>query len=151
MTADMTHLDPEELTARIIERLRITATATYGAREIPDDFRDFDPWTVVLRRGDTKQRMTVPFYMGRGHNGKKPTAHDVLNCLTADAATTENALKVIEDFSDWCAELGYDEDSRKAYATFQKMQSQTRKLKLFLGDYYEYALWGEDDPDEDDK
>jgi len=115
----------DERTARVIEALGITATATYGAREIPDDFRDSDPWTVVLRRGDTKQRMTVPFYMGRGHNGKEPTAHDVLNCLTADAATTENAL--------------------------QKMQSQTRRLKLFLGDYYEYALWGEDDPDEDDK
>lgn len=148
MTADMTHLDPEELTARIIERLRITATATYGAREIPDDFRDFDPWTVVLRRGDTKQRMTVPFYMGQGHNGKEPTADEVLYCLLSDAAGYEAEAG---NFSGWCSQYGYDKDSRKAYATFQKVQSQTRRLKQFLGDYYEYALWGEGDPDEDDK
>ena len=44
----------------------------------------------------------------------KPEVLDVLNCLVADAQCVEYS-----DFADFCAELGYDEDSRKAHSIYQ--------------------------------
>lgn len=92
---------------------------------------DMDHWKVQLeirspreRRG---RRMTVFFSMGYGHNGKQPDADEVLNALASDY-TEENA-----SFEDWCGELGYDTDSRKAERTFKACQKQTAMLEHFLG------------------
>jgi len=34
---------------------------------------------------------------------------------------------------DWCAEYGYDTDSRKAERTFRAVERQTKALKRMLG------------------
>lgn len=52
-----------------------------------------------------------------------PTPYDILSCLDTCYGDT---------FEDFCFNYGYDEDSRKAYETYQRVQEQERNLyKLF--------------------
>jgi len=59
----------------------------------------------------------------------EPTAADVLDCLAMDAHTTEST----SDFVEWCSELGFDPDSRKAYKTWEVTRAQSMELEAFLG------------------
>lgn len=89
----------------------------------------------ILRRG--RHQMTVPFSQGQAHE-KEPTALDVLDCLASDACGVDNA----GTFEDWCAEYGYDTDSRKAEKTYNTCVKQASKLRDLLGDEaYESLLY----------
>ena len=122
------------------------------------DSRDMDHWKVtlvrlVLREGyDTfhgykgklgphqyrKERLTTYFSKGYGHNGAKPTAEEVLDCLASDAGTVENT----PDFEDFCSEFGYDSDSRKAEKTWKAIQHSASRLRNFLGDdLFDRLVW----------
>lgn len=119
-----------------VDSLKIKATATYGNRgPVADDMENMDPWTVVLRYG--KKRLTVPFFMGVGHNGKEPDVYDVLSCLVSDAYSVENS----RSFEEWASELGYNPDSRKAEKIFKACERTRAMLKKFLGEQYEAFLW----------
>lgn len=62
-------------------------------------------------------------FWGSNHAYKtreEPTAYDVLACLE---------WYTPEDFKEFCAEYGYNEDSRKALATFKRCQAQTAALR----------------------
>lgn len=91
-----------------------------------------DHWKVTLRRG--KARMTVIFSKGLGHHGVKPTAIEVLGNMASDASSAD------ESFEDWCANYGYETDSRKAEKTFKAVKKQAVTLKRFLGDGLFQAL-----------
>lgn len=113
---------------------RIGITVTYGA-PFNDTFRDADGWTVRLTHRPVEGRrrtLTVPFYKGRGHHGEEPRASEVLSCLLSDAASVNDT----RSFTEWCADLGYDTDSRKAEATYRACERIARKLARFLGDDY---------------
>src|SRR5579863_1776538 len=69
---------------------------------------NMDHWRCTFRI--FKRRMTVPFSMGSGHHGRAPTAGDVLDALASDSS--EWATGVVT-FEDWCANFGYDTDSRE--------------------------------------
>jgi hypothetical protein len=112
---------------------KITAEAAWGAPDNPE-MPTADPYTVTLRRG--RRRMTVPFYMGAALC-KEPTAADVLNCLCLDAMSYTNT----QEYENWCANLGYSTDSRKAYRIYEQVRRQTKKLEKFLGDLYQAYLW----------
>ena len=58
-----------------------------------------------------------------------PTLDEVLDCLASDTSSIDNA----RDFADWCRELGYDEDIRKAERTYQACIEQAEKFRAFLG------------------
>lgn len=80
-------------------------------------------WKVTLRyRG---RQMTVPFYTGSMCG--EVTAADVLHCLISDASSADNT------FEDWCADFGYDSDSRKAERTYKACQRIAVKLNKLLG------------------
>lgn len=66
-------------------------------------------WNVTLRHG--RRRMSFPYYGGGA--ASDPTASDVLESLSLDAY----ALSV--SFDEWCADFGYDTDSRSALATYR--------------------------------
>lgn len=87
---------------------------------------DMDHWKVRLTR--PRRSMTILFSMGKGHNGAEPTAADVLDCLASDASSVDT-----NSFEDWCADLGYDVDSRKAERTYRECKRQAEKLSHFLG------------------
>lgn len=63
--------------------------------------------------------------------------YDVLNafyCFVSDA------ISGAMPFEEFCSELGYDTDSRKAYQTWNACQAAHRKLrKIYSGDIYELA------------
>lgn len=100
------------------------------------DADNMDHWRCVLRRKG--RRMTVHFSQGFGHNGKEPSLDAVLECLSLDAGGIENA----RDFDDWCAEYGYDTDSRTAERTYRACQRSTKRLAAFLGpDDFSKLLW----------
>lgn len=92
------------------------------------DSRDMDHWKVTLKRG--RARMTLVFSMGYGHKGASPEARDVLDCLASDASGIDNS----RGFEDWCANYGYDTDSRKAEKTYNAIRHQASRLETFLGD-----------------
>ena len=51
-----------------------------------------------------------------------PTLDDVLHCLVMDAEAASMT------FQDWCGNLGYDEDSRKALSIYHECQETYNKL-----------------------
>jgi len=120
-----------------ISALDITMTVERADRN-PNmaDSDNMDHWKCRFRTSDGR-RMTVTFSMGSGHNGKRPTAVEVLDCLASDAAGIENT----GDFDDWCADYGYDTDSRKAERIYRACQREAGKLRQFLGHLYQPALF----------
>lgn len=83
-------------------------------------------------------KLTTYFSMGYGHNGKEPKAADVLDCLASDASSVDQ-----EDFEEWCANMGWDSDSRKAERTYKACEHGAKRLKAFLGDdLYQTLLYG---------
>jgi hypothetical protein len=88
-------------------------------------------WLVTLHLPDgffcAIDSLDIPFTQGSAHT-KDPTAADVLECLASDMSSAG------QPFGDWCADLGYDEDSRKAYATWQAVESQAAAVRDWLGE-----------------
>ena len=94
----------------------------------PEAFRNADHWRCILRAG--RSRLTVYFSKGYGHNGQSANAAEVLDCLASDASSYDN----VRDFDDWCAEYGYNVDSRNAERTYKIIGQQATNLRLLLGD-----------------
>jgi hypothetical protein len=92
------------------------------------DSANMDHWRVELRKG--RKQMTLVFSQGYGHKGMPPNVYGVLDCLASDAGTVQTA----SDFEEWCSELGYDPDSRKAEKTYKAVEHQASRLQRFLGD-----------------
>lgn len=59
----------------------------------------------------------------KGAKPVPPHAADVLHSLILDSSAAE------QTFADWCADFGYDTDSRKALATYEASQQNTDKLR----------------------
>jgi hypothetical protein len=106
-------------------RIRMSAARAQSNPNMPDS-SSMDHWKCVLRR--PSHTLTVFFSMGYGHNGKEPTAEEVLDCLASDAASIDNT----RGFEDWCSDMGFDIDSRKAEQTFKACEHQAARLKTFL-------------------
>lgn len=101
---------------------------TFAARLLGETKRDSwtcDEWRVSFLRN--KAPIETAYYTGTGHRAKPakrmswdnaprpvaPTAGSVLYSLLLDASGAD------ENFFDWCANYGYDSDSRKALATYE--------------------------------
>jgi hypothetical protein len=129
--------DTRKPLADLIRDLGITADVrpdhTYAPK--PDDSwsRDAHHYKVTLSRGRT--RIVVPFHQGSAHTAP-PTVTDVIDCLISDATGFEN----VQSFEDWCAEYGYDTDSRTAERTYKAVERQTGQLRRLLGEEYE-QIW----------
>lgn len=101
-----------------------------------DDAANMDHWKCILSMG--RKRMTITFSQGYGHSGAEPETASVLNCLSSDSASFENA----SSFEDWASDFGYDANSRKAERTFKTIEHLTKRLRNFLGeDLYQQLLW----------
>lgn len=73
-------------------------------------------------------RFEAPYKMGTGLHGG-PTLADVLYSLLSDADSGEY------DFEGFCAEYGYDEDSRRAYASWQACcDTRAHMTRMFTDD-----------------
>lgn len=102
---------------------------TFSARLLGETKRDSwtcDEWRVAFQLRD-RAPLETAYYTGTGHRAKPakrmswdnaprpvaPTAGSVLYSLLMDASGAD------ENFHDWCANYGYDSDSRKAHATYE--------------------------------
>ena len=81
-----------------------------------DKPRTVDAWRVTIGKqyGNKAGQWVTTYYTGVGHRNKltkrptRPTVTDVLHSLFMDASAAD------ENFSDWCANYGYSDDSIKA-------------------------------------
>jgi hypothetical protein len=89
-----------------------------------------DHWRVRLRREG--KRMTLAFSKGSGHYGAEPNIEELLDCIASDAWLVESS----GTFEDFCAETGYDTDSRKAYRSYKQCVAQANRAKEFFGDLF---------------
>lgn len=81
--------------------------------------------------------MAVPFSGGAlafSRSGGQPTVADVLDSLRSDASSAA------QSFEDWAGDYGYDEDSRRAYATWEIVERMTAELRAFMGDAFNMLL-----------
>lgn len=123
------------------EGLTMTVTPTDHNPNMDGSSDRMDHWRCVLRTAQyPRRRMTVVFSMGSGHNGQEPELAAVLDCLASDASTLESS------FEDWCADFGYDPDSRKHERTYRTIEKQAAKLRRFLNgpmddDVYDTLLY----------
>lgn len=77
-------------------------------------------WRVTLKyRG---RSLTTDFW-----SCDEPNAAAVLSCLISDSTAAGSR------FEDWASDLGYDVDSRKAYATWEACCKSFPKVVRFLG------------------
>lgn len=105
-----------------------------------DDSQRMDHWRCNLRNADTGRRMALTFSKGMGHNSAEPTVSEVMECLCSDAHIADNS-PTCEDF---CRELGYDTDSRKAEKSYRQLVRQNASFRRFLGGAYDATVYPED-------
>lgn len=86
--------------------------------------RSASHWRCTFRKG--KKRLTSYFSQGSAI-AREPSAADVLDSLASDAGC------VTGSFEDFCSDLGYDSDSRKAERTYKICKRYATKLEQFLG------------------
>lgn len=114
--------------------IRATVKRTHSNPNAGEWAKDARHWLVTLRSG--RYSMRVAFSQGSAHT-EAPTAADVLDCLASDAAGANEV-----DFENWCAEYGYDTDSRKTNRIYKTIKRQSAKLRAMLGtSNYETLLW----------
>lgn len=146
-----------------LDDLKVEITSKFNG-VVMQDGRQCFAWLVTLKRD--RAEVTVDFYTGIGCTKRKvsekdlrklkdgtwevyvmdrwvsmqeaisrarvvpapPKSADVLNCMFGSACD--------EDFSEWCANFGYSDDSIKAKRTYDKCQELERKAKRLLGSHY---------------
>lgn len=106
-------------------------TLTSTQVDAPVDSTDWDAsashWRCTLTYEG--RRMSVQYHMGSAHKSS-PELLGVLGCLFSDASSGDT------DFSDFCSEFGYEEDSRKAEKTWKACASMNVRLHKLLGSDY---------------
>ncbi len=112
---------------------RVRCESQYGKVSIPQD--QLDDWQrqahqyrVTLRY--KRRRMSLDYFMGSALTSE-PDSASVLSSLLLDASALD------ESFENWCADYGYDTDSRKAERLYKLCCKQGEKLKQLLGDDYD--------------
>lgn len=125
--------------------MRVPFSMGTGNRKQPSEPMTYEQWLRINDPNPTPRtpaseanlRGNYRAYLERRAEPVKPDAADVLSCLASDAATGD------QDFTQWCNDLGYDYDSRKAFRTYRIVKRQTAKLRAFLGAAaFEQILYG---------
>lgn len=80
------------------------------------------------------RRMSVLIYMGPAHGNRPPKVDEVLELLASNAAAAK------EDFAEFCANRGYDPDSRRVELVWKTCKSLATRLKRLFVDEYEALL-----------
>jgi hypothetical protein len=147
-----------------VKELGITVTAKHNGAVISDNDKvwSHDKWEVVLSYKG--KEMSTSYKTGLGHrkpaypttvkngiySGPKgnvrtveaaakmgytkpvtPNVADVVYSLMVDATGTDLT------FEDWCYDIGYDTDSRKALDMYLKCQENSKKIRNLLGADFE--------------
>lgn len=84
-------------------------------------------YLVTLKRNYGKDCVSFDFWgsIAGKKTGTPPSFYDVLSCIAMDCHCPET-------FDDFCFEYGYDTDSRKAYATWERCLAFSKELQAFF-------------------
>lgn len=74
-----------------------------------------------------EKRTLTTFYSTGALRKDKPGLSDVLGCLVSDARSAD------QTFAEWCSDLGYDTDSRRALATHEACVRTRAALLTLIG------------------
>ena len=85
-----------------------------------------DKWEVSLYRDDAE--IMIEFHLGEGNDGRGPEPADVIYALLSDSYAGSLS------FEEFCAEYGYETDSRRAYATWEDCGRNARKLRVLFSE-----------------
>lgn len=97
-----------------------------------DDWKDSaNQWDVTLRLDG--RILSVPYWTGTGIKDA-PNAKDVIGSLLSDANIAAGT------FADFCADMGLDTDSRKAWALYEACQQSGTDLRTLVGGQHYAAL-----------
>jgi hypothetical protein len=119
----MNMTDQTETAKREFDFEALPVKITYVAKVEHGDWHHF-LWNAEIRTKDNVKH--VPYKtglglvekrkpgFGGGKGPKKPTAKDIMHSLILDASAID------ESFTDWCAELGYSDDSIKAMHIYRE-------------------------------
>ncbi len=135
----------------------ISYRVTYCGERTKDDNWKCDGWLFNFSKSPTLKGGKIAefeYFTGLGHRkpapmpsdgGKRPRIgtlmHESLEGqrkpVTPPVAGLIHSLVMDDtqgqDFAEWCSNYGYDDDSRKAMATYEQCQQQTRKARELFG------------------
>lgn len=135
MTAKQIELQIEN----ILQKAGIEYSAKYvGENENPfnsEKSYTMDAWKIVFSKGN--KRFSLDYFTGVGLRKKAKIRHmpdtpimphpaGVLYSVVMDSEACEMS------FDDWCSELGYDTDSRKALETYLACQNNGAKYAMLF-------------------
>jgi hypothetical protein len=84
-------------------------------------------WRVTIRKNGSNDKATFHCSQGSAIT-ERPKLETVLECLILDASAG------CETFGTFCDDMGYDEDPRRAYRTWEACRKTEAKLRQFLGE-----------------
>jgi len=119
----------EQQAQDFLQRNGITFKAVFKGDKCPlwDDDKHIhgDRYLITFTRTLTKKRFSLSFWnsLHDKENGIQPTPYDVLASITKYDPG---------NFADFCNEYGYDEDSCKAYTTFNAVLKEWQKVSTFF-------------------
>lgn len=97
--------------------------------------RVYVPMTVELLHDMTLPvRGAIGAAVAGGVEPNEPTARDVLESLQLDARAGAGS------FEDFCSDLGYDSDSRKAEKIWEACRDTRDRLREFFGADFDFAM-----------
>jgi hypothetical protein len=85
-------------------------------------------YNIKIERADRKWDFSFWGSVHDKENRKKPTAYDVLACITKNETGS---------FQNFCDDYGYDTDSRKALETFLAVGKEWENCERLFGDVIE--------------
>lgn len=88
---------------------------------------DASHWSFTMWRNG-KQYLSGNYSQGSAYGNTTPDDKDIFYCAIQDASGN------FESFEGWCAECGYDEDSRKAHKIYKACKRTHRALIKMLGE-----------------
>lgn len=109
--------------ATLLDQLGIVVTVRGGSVKQDQDGWKHRAWSTTITREGYTAVMRVPYRSGMGVSSI-PTAVDVVAAVVRDGS-------VPDTFTEFCAEFGYDEDSRKAYRTWRTCRDYAERFRAF--------------------
>lgn len=111
--------------------------SAYRAGEKAAPWSDGKNWNhhrVTVTNAETRRSTSFSFWASIAHP-QLSSEYDVINAFRC---FVDDAICGNLSFSEFCDELGYDEDSRKAYSTWNACKRHAEQLtRIYGGDLYE--------------
>lgn len=110
---------------------RITATYT-GAKAATwsEKQENWNHHNITVINTETGKRTRFDFWASIAH----PVLDSEYDVINAFYCFVSDAVSGMESFTDFCAEFGYDEDSRRAYKTWRACKRAADKFERISGD-----------------